>query len=68
MKQYKWPDKILSVVSFAGMSMPGFFLALVLLWIFASQLHWLPAGRACATLDHDQMSLGGRHARLRAAT
>src|SRR3954451_23186495 len=31
-KQYKWADKALSTVSFMGMSVPGFFLALVILW------------------------------------
>jgi peptide/nickel transport system permease protein len=59
-KQYKWPDKILSTVSFAGMSMPAFFMALVLLWIFASHFHWLPAGGLRDAVNHDQMSFGGR--------
>jgi len=54
-KQYKWPDKILSVLSFTGMSLPGFFMALLLLWIFASHLNILPAG-GLASIDHDQMN------------
>ena len=58
-KQYKWPDKILSTFSFMGMSMPGFFLALVLLWIFASKLHWLPAG-GLRDLNHDRYSPLGK--------
>ena len=61
MKQYKWPDKFLSSISFMGMSVPGFFLALVILWIFASKLHWLPAG-GLRDLDHDRMSWPGRMA------
>ena len=36
--QYKWADKVLSLFSFAGMSLPGFFMALLLMWIFAGQL------------------------------
>jgi peptide/nickel transport system permease protein len=44
LRQYKWPDKVLSAMSFAGMSMPGFFMALILLWIFCSRLGWLPPG------------------------
>jgi len=59
MKQYKWPDKFLSSISFMGMSVPGFFLALVILWIFASKLHWLPAG-GLRDLDHDRMSFARR--------
>lgn len=58
-KQYKWPDKILSTFSFMGMSMPGFFLALVLLWIFASKLQWLPAG-GLRDLNHDRYSTFGK--------
>lgn len=54
-KQYHWPDKLLSGLSFTGMSMPSFFMALILLWIFASHLQWLPPG-GLRNLDHDQMS------------
>jgi peptide/nickel transport system permease protein len=60
MKQHKWPDKVISLVSFAGMSMPGFFLALLLLWVFASHFHWLPPGGLRDPLRHDQMSLAGQ--------
>jgi len=54
-KQYKWPDKMLSLLSFAGMSLPGFFLALMLLWIFASHLKILPTG-GLRDINHDQMN------------
>lgn len=54
-KQYKLPDKVLSLFSFAGMSLPGFFLALILLWIFASHLKILPTG-GLRDMDHDLMS------------
>jgi peptide/nickel transport system permease protein len=57
--QYKLPDKLVSVFSFIGMSMPGFFMALVLLWLFASRLHWIPTG-GLRSIDHDQLSFGGR--------
>jgi len=53
-KQYKLPDKLLSLCSFTGMSLPGFFSALFLLWIFASHYHWLPAG-GLVSLDHDTL-------------
>lgn len=54
-KQYKWPDKVLSVLSFAGMSLPGFFMALMLLWLFASHLKLLPTG-GFRDINHDQMN------------
>src|SRR5438105_11079753 len=56
-KQYRWPDKVLSAVSFAGMSLPGFFAALILLWIFASHLKVLPPG-GLRTLNHEQLGFG----------
>ena len=59
-KQYKWPDKLLSTISFAGMSLPGFFLALVLLWLFASRAHWLPPGGLRDPINHDNLSAWGR--------
>jgi peptide/nickel transport system permease protein len=54
---YKWPDQVLSLLSFAGMSLPGFFMALLLLWIFAGMTHILPPG-GLASLDHAAMSFG----------
>ena len=59
-KQYKWPDKLLSTVSFAGMSMPGFFLALLLLWIFASHFRILPPGGLRDPIRHDELSFFGK--------
>src|SRR5262245_2720751 len=56
---YKWADKLVSLFSFAGMSLPTFFMALLLLWIFAGELEWLPPG-GLTSLDHDKMSLTGR--------
>lgn len=37
-------DRILSSVTLFGMSIPGFFLALLMIYIFSFQLHWLPTG------------------------
>ncbi len=58
-RQYKWPDKLLSLFSFTGMSLPGFFLALIVLWIFASRNHILPAG-GLTSLNHDEMGFWQR--------
>jgi len=57
--QYKWGDRALSFISFAGMSAPGFFIALLLLWLFAGVLNWLPAGNL-TSLNHQEMSLLGK--------
>lgn len=57
--QYGRGDKLLSGMSFLGMSLPGFFMALLLLWIFAGLTQVLPAG-GLRNVDHDQMSLLGR--------
>jgi peptide/nickel transport system permease protein len=38
-----WLDGIISLAAFAGISVPVFWLALVMILVFAVQLHWLPA-------------------------
>jgi len=43
-KQYTWRDNAFTAFSFAGQSMPTFWLGLMLIIIFAVRLHWLPAG------------------------
>ncbi|MAS38092.1 MAG: hypothetical protein CL610_29115 [Anaerolineaceae bacterium] len=40
--QYSWFDYIASFLSFFYISMPGFFLALLAIYIFSIQLNWLP--------------------------
>ena len=59
-KHYKWPDKLLSTVSFAGMSLPGFFLALVLLWLFASRWQIIPPGGLRDPIAHEGYSTWGK--------
>jgi peptide/nickel transport system permease protein len=43
LKKYTLTDKILTVVAFSGLALPGFFLALVLLYI-AARTGWFPIG------------------------
>ncbi len=57
--QYKWSDKLLSGLSFVGMSLPGFFVALVLMWIFAGKLDVLPAGGLYG-VNYDQLDFWGK--------
>lgn len=42
-KQYTWTDSIILVMSMVLRSIPGFCLGLCMIWIFAVNLHWLPA-------------------------
>lgn len=41
-KRYTWGDYLITTLSFIGLSMPGFFIALLLMQIFSVQLRWLP--------------------------
>ena len=58
-KQHKWGDRILGLFSFTGMSLPGFFMALILLWLLASRSQVLPPG-GLRSLDHDRMTPAGQ--------
>lgn len=42
-KQYTWVDSAILVLSMVAMSMPSFWLALILMMLFSVNLHWLPA-------------------------
>ena len=41
-------DQTITGISIAGMGMPNFWLALLLIFLFASKLHWLPSGGCCS--------------------
>lgn len=42
-RQYGWTDKILTFIVLIGISLPSFWLGLLLILLFAVQLRWLPA-------------------------
>lgn len=42
-KKNSWLDNLVTFFSFAGMAIPTFWLGLMLMLLFAVQLHWLPA-------------------------
>jgi peptide/nickel transport system permease protein len=62
-----WIDGIVSLFAFAGMSLPVFWLALVLILVFAQTLHWLPASGMSAG-DGGGVTDGLRHLILPVAT
>jgi peptide/nickel transport system permease protein len=43
-KRYSVLDAVLTVISFSGISLPVFWLALMLQLLFSISLHWLPSG------------------------
>ena len=43
-RRYTAIDTVLTIVSFSGISLPVFWLALMLQLVFAVSLHWLPSG------------------------
>ncbi|MBB6734583.1 ABC transporter permease subunit [Cohnella zeiphila] len=40
----RWPDYVGTLVSISGMSIPGFWLGLVLIQVFSVELGWVPTG------------------------
>jgi peptide/nickel transport system permease protein len=42
-KQYSLADRLTMLITLFGVSMPAFWLGLVLMWLFAYKLQWLPA-------------------------
>lgn len=53
LKQYSWIDYLLTIGGFVTVSIPSFFLALVLIYIFSLKLDWLPVS-GMYTLGRDR--------------
>jgi len=51
-KKDKWPDHIVRIFSLAGISIPAFWFALILQYVFYMQLGWLPLGGRLNILDN----------------
>lgn len=49
--QNKWQDYLVRVLSFIGVSMPNFWLGLILLYIFGLKLGWFPIASSTVTLQ-----------------
>ncbi|RJP73442.1 MAG: ABC transporter permease [Candidatus Abyssobacteria bacterium SURF_17] len=53
--QYSIGDKFFSAIAFVGMSLPGFFLALLMLYFLGSKLEFLPTG-GLKSWNYEQLS------------
>lgn len=45
LRQYTFFDQFFTFISYVGLSMPTFWLGLILIFVFAVHFNWLPAGR-----------------------
>lgn len=43
-RQYSWFDRLVTIWLFASLSVPSFFIGLLMIKFFAVDLHWLPTG------------------------
>ena len=41
-KRGKWPDKIITPITYIGITIPVFWLGILMIYFFALKLHWLP--------------------------
>ncbi|PWV98455.1 peptide/nickel transport system permease protein [Paenibacillus cellulosilyticus] len=39
----RWPDKLINLITYVGISVPLFWLAILLIYFFAIKMHWLPS-------------------------
>jgi peptide/nickel transport system permease protein len=58
-RQYSWFDRTVTVLLFISLSVPSFFLGLILIKVFALDLHWFPTG---GMTDTGSESTGLAHA------
>lgn len=57
-RQGKFYDRLWQVLSMIGFSLPTFFIAMILIFLFAQKLHWLPSGgMASSIIKQDQGNL-----------
>lgn len=58
LRQYSWLDYLLTIFGFIGVSIPDFFLGMILVYVFALKLKWFPtsgiitAGSAFSLVDN----------------
>jgi peptide/nickel transport system permease protein len=67
-RQYGWADKTITLVVLIGISMPSFWLGLLLIYLFAVQLKWFPASGMFAIYGGGDLPDLLRHLALPAIT
>ncbi len=60
LKRGSWIDRIINLFAFAGISVPSFWLGLLMIYLFAVRLGWLPAGG----MPRPEQGMGGMLAHL----
>ena len=50
-RRNSWVDQLATLVATIGMGMPNFWLALLLIYLFSSKLHWLPSSGCCGAKE-----------------
>jgi len=58
-RQYSWPDRAVTIGSLAIYSIPGFWLAIMLVMVFSVNLGWFPISQT-RSLDYDLLSAWGK--------
>ena len=67
LRQYSWIDYLLTVFGFIGMSVPVFFLGMLLIYVFALKLGWFPTSGFSTAAEDFSLADNLRHLILPAA-
>ena len=50
-KRGKWPDKIITPLTYIGITIPTFWLGILMIYFFGLQMHWLPTSGYTSPFD-----------------
>jgi peptide/nickel transport system permease protein len=53
----RWMDNVITALANLGMTVPVFWLGIILMYLFSLKLHWLPVGGYTSPFEHLGMSL-----------
>ena len=55
-KRAKWPDKIITPITYIGITIPVFWLGILMIYLFGLKLHWLPTSGYTSPFDNFWLS------------